>query len=231
MDYFLTLCYIIFGDIMNQIILYVTNGLVILSFICYFILVLIGRTKKVTNSDGFNITKDIIHEYNSINIILSKSYFTIYNIKRRVIRMAKRCYYGNTVSDIAISLIEAGISSVDDKKNKIINFLRSIFPNIKCLYLFPLIGVIINSQTYNISDAKVSIVFFILFAIISYMVIDIKSSGVFNICNNIDKIKDINIENKERIISFMNNVNVLDKLVFISELMMIIRAVLIILDM
>ena len=216
---------------MILILMYISNGLIVLSFIMYFILILIGRMKEVTDSDGFNITKDILHEYNSINIILSKSFLTIYNIKRRVIRMANRCYYGNTVSDIAVPLIEAGISSVDDKKNKIINLLRNVFPNIKCLYLFPLIGVIINSQTYNISDAKVSIVFFILFAIISYMVIDIKSNGIINISNNIDKIKDINIENKKRIISFMNKISILDKILFISELMMIIRAVMIILDM
>ena len=211
--------------------MYISSGLIIVSFIIYFLLVVIGRTKKVTDSDGFNITKDIIHEYNSINIILSKSVLTIYNIKRRVIRIAKRCYYGNTVSDIVIPLIEAGISSVDDKKNKVINFLRNIFPNIKCLYIFPLVCVIINSQTYNISDAKVSIIFFILFAIISYMVIDIKSNGIWNISNNIDKIKAFNAKNREKIIHFMNKIIVLDKLIFIGELMMIIRSVMIILDM
>jgi len=205
--------------------------MIVLSFALYFLLVLIGRRKKVTNSDGFNITKDIIHEYNSINIILSKGYFTVYNIKRRVIRMANRCYYGNTISDIAIPLIEAGISSVDDKKNKVINFLRNIFPNIKCLYIFPLVCVIINSQTYNISDAKVSIIFFILFAIISYMVIDIKNNGIWNISNKVDKIKDISTENRKSIISFMNKVNILDKFIFISELLMIIRCVMIMLDM
>ena len=216
---------------MILILMYISSGMIVLSFALYFLLVLIGRRKKVTNSDGFNITKDIIHEYNSINIILSKGYFTVYNIKRRVIRMANRCYYGNTISDIAIPLIEAGISSVDDKKNKVINFLRNIFPNIKCLYIFPLVCVIINSQTYNISDAKVSIIFFILFAIISYMVIDIKNNGIWNISNKVDKIKDISTENRKSIISFMNKVNILDKFIFISELLMIIRCVMIMLDM
>ena len=216
---------------MILILMYISSGMIILSFALYFLLVLMGRTKKVTDSDGFNITKDIIHEYDSINIILSKGYFTVYNIKRRVIRIVNKCYYGNTISDIAIPLIEAGISSVDDKKNKVINFLRKVFPNIKCLYILPLIGVIINSQTYNISDAKVSIIFFILFAIISYVVIDIKNNGIWNISNNINKIKAINILNREKIIRFMNKINVLDKLIFISELMMVIRCVMIILDM
>ena len=192
-------------------------------------LVLIGRRKKITNSDGFNVTKDILNEYNSINIILSKSYFTVYNIKRRVIKMAKSCYSGNTLSDISIPLIEAGISSVDDRKNRVINLFRNICPNLKILYIFSLVAIFINEQTFNISDAKVSIIFFILFAIISYMVISIKESGKWNVSNNIDKI--ISKENGIKVISFMNKVSVLDKLIFISELLMIMRTVMIILDM
>ena len=210
---------------------YIANVLIVLSFISYFFLVLIGGKKKITNSDGFNVTKDLLNEYNSINIILSKSYFTVYNIKRRVIRMAKNCYYGNTLSDISVPLIEAGISCIDDKKNKVINFLRNIFPNLKMLYIFSLVAIVINEQTFNISDAKVSIIFFLFFAIISYIIISIKGNGIWNISNNIDKIKAINKENRIKVIGFMNKINILDKLVFISELLMIIRCVMIILDM
>ena len=49
---------------MILILMYISSGMIVLSFALYFLLVLIGRRKKVTNSDGFNITKDIIHEYN-----------------------------------------------------------------------------------------------------------------------------------------------------------------------
>ena len=95
---------------MNGVLFYVPNCLIIVAFLVYIIQVLIGRTQKITNSDGFNVTKDMLNEYDSINIIENKSYFTIYNIKRKVIKIASKYYYGNSISSIAIPLMEAGIS-------------------------------------------------------------------------------------------------------------------------
>lgn len=210
---------------------YISDGLIIISFISYFLLVLIGRRKKVTNSDGFNITKDLLNEYNSINIILNKGYFTVYNVKRKVIKIANKCYYGNTISDISLSLIEAGISIVHNNKNRFIEFTRKIIPNLKLLYILPLLAVFINSQTYNFSDAKASVVVFIIIAVINYMFIGVKGNGVLSVSNNISKVKSINVENKKRIIDYMNKLLIMDRLIFVSELIMIIRSVMIILDM
>ena len=95
----------------------ISNILIILGFILYFILILIGNNTKISNSTGFDITKDIISEYNSINIIESKNYFSVYNIKRRVIKLSGCCYYGKSLSAIVLSLIEAGISIVDNNNS------------------------------------------------------------------------------------------------------------------
>ena len=57
---------------MIDLFLYVSIGLVLLGFIFYFILIIIGMNKNITKSNGFDITKDIISSYNSINIIESK---------------------------------------------------------------------------------------------------------------------------------------------------------------
>ena len=70
---------------MNLFLFYLSNGLIILTFAIYILLFLVNQKKSITTSDGFSITKDILHEYDSINIIENKGYFTIYNIKRRVI--------------------------------------------------------------------------------------------------------------------------------------------------
>ena len=216
---------------MIQILMYISSGLIIFSFIGYFILILIGKSRKITNDDGFNITKDLLNHYNTINIILNKGYFTVYNIKRKVIKIANRCYYGNTLSDISISLIEASISLVHDKKNKCINFISKLIPNLKLLYILPLISIIINGQTYNISDAKVSIVFFSLFAVVGYILIDIKGNGILLIQDHLDKVKAINRDNRSKIINFMSKISIFDKLIFMSELIMIIRCVMIMLEM
>ena len=98
---------------MNLFLLYLSNSIILLAFAIYILLFLINQKKNITTSDGFNITKDILHEYDSINIIENKGYFTVYNIKRRVIKIASSNYYGNTLSNIVIPLIESGISAID----------------------------------------------------------------------------------------------------------------------
>lgn len=215
---------------MLNILLYVSSGLIILSFIGYFIMIMIGRNKVVTKGDGFDVTKDIISEYNSINVIESRSYFTIYNIKREVIKLATKCYYGNDLSSISLSLIEAGISVVDNNKNKYIDILRNIFSNLKILYIFPIIAIFINNSSFNISDAKVSMVFIALFSVISYIVIDIKSQACIWINNNLKRIKDISKDNCLKINNFINRMIWLDKFIFFGELIMIIRFVAILLE-
>ena len=184
----------------------------------------------ITKSNGFDVTKDMISQYNSINIIENNSYFTVYNIKRKVIKIASKCYYGSSISDISLPLIEAGISVSDNNKNKFINIVRTIFSNLKWLYIFPLISIFINYSTYNISDAKVSIVFILFFLLISYMIIDIKAEAYSWIDSNLKKIKSITKDNNIKIINFVNRVIFFDKIIFFGYLIMIVRFVLILLE-
>ena len=215
---------------MNLFLLYLSNSIILLAFAIYILLFLINQKKNITTSDGFNITKDILHEYDSINIIENKGYFTVYNIKRRVIKIASSNYYGNTLSNIVIPLIESGISAIDNYKNKYLNFFRNLIPNLKCLYLLPIIAIMINSMTYNYSDAKVSIIMIGIFSIIQYLYISIKEESTNWLRLNIKKIKEIKKENQTSIINYINNINLLDKLILISEFIMIIRYIAIIIN-
>lgn len=215
---------------MIDLLLYITNGLIIFSYLFYLLMMLINNKKIVSESTGFDISKDMISEYNSINIIENKGYFTVYNIRRKVIKLATNCYYGSSISAISTSLMESGISVIDDNKNKFINLFRKIFPNLKLIYIFPILSVIINSLSYNVSDAKSSMIFVILFSIISYMYINIKDEVILWINNNLSNIKSISEENSFKIINFIKKINLLDKLIFISQLLMIVRFVAIILE-
>ena len=214
---------------MINFLLYLSSGMILVSFIGYFIMIFLGN-KRVTDSDGFNITKDILSEYDTINIIESKSYFTIYNIQRKIIKLSTNCYYGNNISSISLSLIEAGISMVDNNKNKYISLFKSIISNLKILYIFPLISILINYSTYSISDAKVSLIFVILFSIINYILIDIKSYAHLWINNNIKKVNDIGLENINKILNFINRLMLIDKVIFSGQLIMIFRFILILLN-
>ena len=150
----------------SEIFLYTSIGLVLGGYILYFLLIFIGRMKNLGEYTGFDITKDIISEYDSINVIENRGYFTIYNIKRKVIKIATNCYYGKDLSSLSISLIEAGLSVVDNRENKYINVFRGIFSNLKILYIFPLIGLFISNSSFNMSDAKVGVVFLLFLSVI-----------------------------------------------------------------
>ena len=206
---------------MINYLMYISNILIVLGFILYFILI-ISSNKKIIKSDGFNMTKDILNEYNSINIIENKSILTVYNIRRKVIKIASRCYYGNRISDIGIPLMEAGISIVDNKKNKFISFVSKLRPNLKFLYILPIMAVIFNSVA-SVGDAKLGLVITFIFIIISYMLINIKMEAVNLIGDKINK--KINKDDSILIINFLNKVILFDKLIFIGELIMIIRFV------
>lgn len=212
---------------MIEMLLYISMGFVIFGFLLYFILILIGRVKNVSKCDGFDVTKDIISEYNMINVIESKSYFTVYNIKRKVIKLSSDCYYGKDLSSISLSLMEAGVSIVDNNKNKYIDIFRILFSNIKMLYVFPIVSLFISNSSFNINDAKVSILFLLLFAFISYVMLDIRGQVGYFVSENLNKIKDISKDNRDKIINFMNKLLFCDKIIYFGELIMIIRLVLI----
>lgn len=214
---------------MIEILLYISSGLIIFGYIIYLFLILIGRNKIVSDSDGFDVTKDIISEYNSINIIENNGYFTIYNLKRKVIKLATKCYYGKDISSVSLSLIEAGISVVDNNKNKYIDIFRIVFNNLKLLYIFPLLAIFINNSSFSVNDAKISIFICVILSFISYILIEIKSDGIYWVSNDLKKIKNISKNNGEKIISFMNRLMLLDKLIYFGELIIVIRLVLIML--
>ena len=212
---------------MLNILLYISIGLVLFGYVLYFILILFGRINEVSNVSGFDVAKDIISEYNNINIIESKGYITLYNIKRKVIKLSTKCYYGKDLSSISLSLIEAGVSVVDNNKNKYIIFLRNIFNNLKLLYFFPMISLFISSSSFYVSDAKVSIIFLLIFTFVIYILLEIKGQAFSWISDNLDKIKEIGNDNKEKIIKFINKILWCDKLIYYGHFIMIIRLILI----
>ena len=212
---------------MINMLLYISSFIILFSYFSYFILIIIGRAKTVGKIIGFNIIKDLISNYESINIIESRGYFTFYNIKRRVIKLSTKCYYGNDLSSISISLIESGISVVDDNHNKYIDLFRNLFSNLKILYIFPILSLLINNLSFSINDAKVSIVMMFLFIFISYVVVDVKNTAYLWIIENFNKIKNINKDNSLKIFKFINILLLLDKFIFFGEFLIICRLILI----
>ena len=215
---------------MSEIFLYTSMILVLGGYVLYFLLIFIGRMKDVGKCTGFDVTKDIISEYDSINVIENRGYFTIYNIKRRVIKIASNNYYGRDLSSISISLMEAGISIVDNNKNKYINLFRVVFSNLKILYVLPLIGLFISNSSFNVSDAKIGFVFMLVFAFISYIFLEVKGLAYEFVDKNIYKIRDIKKNDRLKIVNFMNRLLLCDKIIYFGELLMVVRMVFLMFD-
>ena len=207
---------------MISILMYISTGLIIFGFLLYFVMFLLNNKKIIDSNDGFNVTKDILREYDSINIVENKSIFTVYNIKRKVIKIASKCYYGNSVSDIAIPLMEAGISAIDNNHNKYINFFRKIINNLKLLYILPVLALLINGISYNINDALLGLFLLVIFMGVNYILIDIKSNAYTWLSENLKLIKENDVD---KILHFVNRIILCDKIIFIGELVMIIRFV------
>ena len=214
---------------MIELLMYITFILIVVSYISYFVLILINRKNKVSDVTGFDVSKDIISKYNSINIIETKGYFSFYNIRRKVIKLSSKCYYGTDLSSISISLIEAGISVLDDNKNKYINILKNIVGNLKILYILPIFSIFLNFVLYSITDAWVGILLLSLFSFITFILINIKTNIYSWLCDDLEKIKEISKNYRLKIMNYINIIIVFDKLILVGEVLMIIRYIMILL--
>lgn len=209
---------------------YIVMGFILGGYL-YYILIVLGNRNKISEESSFNIIKDLIHNYNSINVILNECIFTIYNIKRRVIKLSNKCYYGKSLSDVGISLMEAGISVIDNNKNREINFFRRFFSNLKWLYVIPLVVIFIISEI-NTTEDGVILEFLIFISIyFMYMFINIKNKAYNWIVMNIDRIKQINKKDQMKVINFINKMMLCDKFIFWGELVGFLKVVMILLNL
>lgn len=209
---------------------YIVMGFILGGYL-YYILIVLGNRNKISEESSFNIIKDLIHNYNSINVILNEGIFTIYNIKRRVIKLSNKCYYGRSLSDVGISLMEAGISVIDNNKDREINFFRRFFSNLKWLYVIPLVVIFIISEI-NTTEDGVILGFLIFISIyFMYMFINIKNRAYYWIVMNIDRIKQINKKDQMKVINFINKMMLCDKFIFWGELVGFLKVVMILLNL
>lgn len=206
---------------MNTVLLYVSSFIILLGFILYLVLIFINK-KEISKVPGLDIITEILNDFSGINVLLSKSKFSYYDIKRKVVKLNSNSYYGNNLDDISIGLIEAGILVNHKRGNKIIEFFSKFIPTLKLLYILPIIAILINFLTYNSFDAFVSLIFLLAFAVVAYILIDIKTW----VLNFYSKKSSLN----KKIVEFIKYVLYLDWIILIGELVMIFRFIFILLN-
>lgn len=208
---------------MINIILYFSIGLILLGYCYYIYLYITYNNTKITDDNGFLIIKDIISIYDKINVILGEGKFNIYNIKRKVIKLNNKTYYGNDLSNISLGLMEAGLSVIDNNKNKFMYYIKYLFNNLVLLYILPVLAIVISLLTYNYIDLNINIIIMVLLLIIMYMLIDVRTMSFMWIKDNIKKVKILSRKNIIDINDYINRLLISDKLIFIGELGLLLR--------
>ena len=206
----------------SNVLLVVSVGIVILSYLMIFINFLRYINKRIDNYSGFDIAKEITDNYDSINIVNSSDVvFSIYDIKRNVIRMNNKNYDGNSYFDLAVSSVLAGYSLVKQENDNYFKF-SFIVRKIGYLGFVSLIGGVLSYFLNNVGDAKIGIVVLLVLLVYQYMRYQISILAVDIIRDGIKKKIYTNISN------IIDSIVTFNKLSFITLLVLIVRLVVII---
>ena len=190
---------------------------IILTIAPYLMLVITYLTSnkeyKITASE--NILK-LLDNDNNINFIENKeSYFSHYNIKRKMIKLSSNTYDSKKIFHIAVSSLLAGYSLIN---NKIINYLSYIINKLKIITIIPIISIILSIYAHSIKDAKIGLIILLIIGIIQYIINNLTTTAISN----------VNIK-EERITKTLNIFLLNTKLYFICTLIQILRLVIIVL--
>lgn len=155
---------------------------------------------------GYDIAKEVLDNNNidDVNIIESKDEGNLYNVRRKVIKLSTKTYYGKSNYDMALALHEASHAIVDSQNNNYINIFRKIFTNLKFYafssYIVLLVSYLLVGNEYN----SISLGIFIGLIIYQYIVKNIENDSYNISINELDKIKNIDKNSISNILTHSN---------------------------
>lgn len=207
----------------SNILLLISIGLVIFSYLIILIKYFIYNKKRIDSYSGFDGAKEVTSNYDEINIVNSSDViFSEYDAKRNVIRLNKKNYDGNSCFDVAVSMVLAGYSLVNINNDKYFKF-KTLIRKIGYISFCSLVGIVLSYFVSNIGDAKIGIVVLVLLGVYQYMRYQIAVLANDEIKVVIDS--DI----YDKVGDVINSIISFNKLSFIVILLLIIRLVVIIL--
>lgn len=205
----------------------------ILSLIAYLNLLLAYLTSTTQKPDtqltAFDVAKEITSNYNEINIVASKETFiSQYNLPRQIIRLTPHDYDATNFFAITISSLLAGYSLIRFEKNKYLDYLARIFKNLDYINKSTLLALIISFLTNTIGDAKLSLIPLTLILIYQYFIIEITTTSI----NSTTKIRHQLFSHSDdlTINKYLHRFITTNTILFITTLIFILRAIIIILN-
>ena len=200
----------------NNILLILIIILIVFGYSYIFILYISNKDKSIKTT-SYEISLELLNDDTSIRLVEKKSsYFSTYSIRRNMIKLSSKTYYGEDVFSCFVGSFLSGYEIVN---NKYISILGKIFKNLRIISFAPIILLIINILTTNQTDAKIAIIITLLIGIYQYILYDIHKE-ILDVTSTIDK--------KIRLV--FNKMLTIDKMFFITSLIAILRFVIIILN-
>lgn len=212
------------------------NGLLLISIILISIsyiriILTYFKTKKIniTNINGFDLAKELTSNYDEINIVESKEInISKYNLKRRIIKLTNKNYNSNSIFTLSKVTFLSGYSLLTLNKDKNILLLSKILSSIDYLNKSSLFALLISILTKTAGDAKIAIILLIIILIYQYLINEINIASKDETIKPLKKL--LTKENYNIILNIEDAYLSLNKISFITTLILLLRQVLIIIN-
>ena len=214
---------------MNKVLLLISIILILVSYTRIILMYFKTKNIKSKNFTGFDIAKEITSNYNEINIVESKEInISKYNLKRKIIRLTNKNYEENNLFTLAITSCLSGYSLLNINKDKYLQLLSNILPNIDYIGKTAILTLIISIMTNTIGDAKIGVVLLIIILAYQYILILINTSSHEYTKEELKKI--VSKKELSNINEVLKSFLALHTLSFITTLILILREILIIMN-
>ena len=214
---------------LNKLLLIISVVLILLSDMRIILMYRKTKNIKIDDMTGFDLAKELTSNYDEINIVESREVsISKYNLKRRIIKLNYKDYTMNNIFTLTKSSLLAGYSLVALNKDKNIEILGKIFNNIDYLNKSSIVTILISCLVKAKGDAKIALILLSLILIYQYIINEININSKEQ---TKEQLKDL-LEEKNYLLldDIKNSYLNLNKISFITTLILILRLVLIIIN-
>lgn len=211
----------------SNILLLISLILILIAYLRIILNYLTLKNIKIKNITGFDLAKELTSNYDEINIVEAKDkIISKYNLKRNVIRLTEKDYSNNDIFTLNKSSLLSGYSLLNINKDKYLNTLKSILPNMDYLNISAPIALLISLFTNTKGDAKIAIILLLIILIYQYIINTININSKEETKSQLTKI--LKKEDYTKLEKIQNTYLSLNKISFITTLILLLRIVLII---
>lgn len=211
----------------NNILLLISLILILIAYLRIILNNLKFKKTEVKNITSFDLAKELTSNYDEINIVETKDkIISKYNLKRNVIRLTAKDYSNSDIFTLAKTSLLAGYSLLNTNKDKYLTTLKNILPNIDYLNKTVPIALLISLFTNTKGDAKLAIIILLIILIYQYLINTININSKEETKNQLTKI--LKKDNYSKLEQVQNTYLFLNKISFITTLILLLRIVFII---